>query len=52
MDARLWNVMVGLPLYSPSVFVGWTPDVAGFLDCDTLACVVDQVPSLVEATKP
>ena len=44
MDARLWTLMVGLPLYSPSVFVGWSPSIAGVLVSDTLAGFVAQVP--------
>jgi peptide/nickel transport system substrate-binding protein len=50
MDARLWNLMAGLPLYSPSVYVGWSPQVTGLLPCDTVGCTVDQIPSLVPAT--
>lgn len=50
MDARLWNLMVGLPLYSPSVYVGWSPQIAGLLQCDTVSCTIDQIPSLVLAT--
>jgi peptide/nickel transport system substrate-binding protein len=47
MDARLWDLMVGLPLYSPSVFVGWSPSIAGVLVSDTVAGFVGQVPSLL-----
>jgi Bacterial extracellular solute-binding proteins, family 5 Middle len=47
MDTRLWDLMVGLPLYSPSVFVGWSPSIAGVLVSDTLAGFVGQVPSLL-----
>jgi peptide/nickel transport system substrate-binding protein len=50
MDARLWNLMVGLPLYSPSVYVGWTPQVAGLLPCSTVGCTIAQIPSLVAAS--
>jgi len=49
MDARLWDLMVSLPLYSPSVFVGWSPKIAGVLVCDTLAGFVGQLPSLLPA---
>jgi peptide/nickel transport system substrate-binding protein len=53
MDARLWDLMVSLPLYSPPVFVGWSPSVAGVLTTDTLASFVAQVPTLLPAsTKP
>ena len=31
MDTRLWDLMVSLPLYSPSVFLGWSPSIAGVL---------------------
>jgi hypothetical protein len=47
MDARLWNLMVSLPLYSPSVYEGWSPQVAGLLPCSTVGCTIDQIPSLV-----
>jgi peptide/nickel transport system substrate-binding protein len=50
MDARLWDLMVSLPLYSPSVFIGWTPNVAGVLATDTLASFVAQVPTLLPST--
>ena len=50
MDARLWALMVGLPLYSPSVFVGWSPSIAGVLESDTLAGFVAQVPTLVPSS--
>jgi peptide/nickel transport system substrate-binding protein len=47
MDARLWDQMDGLPLYSPPDFVGWTPSIAGVGQCDTVACFLAQVPSLL-----
>jgi ABC-type transport system substrate-binding protein len=50
MDARLWNLMAGLPLYSPSVYVGWSPQVAGLLPSDTVSGFVDQIPTLVPTT--
>jgi peptide/nickel transport system substrate-binding protein len=50
MDARLWDLMVSLPLYSPSVFVGSSPSIAGVLVTDTLAGFVGQVPSLLPTT--
>jgi ABC-type transport system substrate-binding protein len=50
MDVRLWNLMAGLPLYSPSVYVGWSPQITGLLPCDTVGCTIDQIPSLVAAT--
>ena len=50
MDARLWNLMIGLPLYSPPVYVGWSSQIAGLLQTDTLAGTIDQIPSLLPAT--
>ena len=50
MDVRLWNLMVGLPLYSPSVYVGWSPQIAGVLQSDTVGGIVDQIPSLLPTT--
>ena len=50
MDTRLWDLMVSLPLYSPSVFLGWSPSIAGVLACNTVAGFVAQVPSLLPST--
>jgi peptide/nickel transport system substrate-binding protein len=47
MDDRLWDLMAGLPLYSPSAYVGWSLSVAGVLPCSSLAGFVSQVPSLL-----
>jgi peptide/nickel transport system substrate-binding protein len=47
MDTRLWDLMVGLPLYSPSVYMGWSPSIAGILMTDTVAGFVGQVPSML-----
>ena len=53
MDARLWDLMVGLPLYSPSVYEAWSPTVAGVVPCDSVAGFVGQIPTLLPtATKP
>ncbi|HEV3212363.1 MAG TPA: ABC transporter substrate-binding protein [Acidimicrobiales bacterium] len=50
MDARLWDLMVSLPLYSPSVFVAWSPAIAGVLVCDSLGGFVGQLPSLLPSS--
>jgi peptide/nickel transport system substrate-binding protein len=53
MDARLWDLMAGLPLYSPSIYEAWSPSIAGVLPTDTVSGFVDQVPTLLPAsTKP
>lgn len=46
-DARLWTLMAGLPLYSPSAYVGWSLSVAGMTACDTTAGCIGEIPSLV-----
>lgn len=51
MDNRLWVLMAGLPLYSPSAYVGWSPSIAGILPCDSVAGFVAQVPALVPTTE-
>jgi len=50
MDTRLWDLMAGLPLFSPSVFVGWSPSVAGVLPTDTLGGFVEQIPTLLPSS--
>ena len=50
MDTRLWDLMAGLPLFSPSVFVGWSPSVAGELPTDTLGGFVEQIPTLLPSS--
>jgi peptide/nickel transport system substrate-binding protein len=47
MDDRLWQLMVSLPLYSPSSYVGWSLSVAGVLPCNTVQGLVGQIPSLL-----
>lgn len=47
MDDRLWDLMAGLPLYSPSAYVGWSLSIAGVLPCNSLQGFVSQVPSLL-----
>ena len=49
-DARLWTLMAGLPLYSPSAYLAWTPSVAGVVPCDTTAVCVGEVPTLLPTT--
>jgi hypothetical protein len=39
--------MASLPLYSPSVFVGWSPSIDGILQTDSLGGFVAQVPTLL-----
>ncbi len=51
-DGRLWTLMVGLPLYSPSAYVGWTPSLQGVTTCETIAGCVSEATSLVLAPKP
>lgn len=47
MDARLWDLMAGLPLFSPSIYEAWSPSIAGLLPCDSLAGFVGQIPTLL-----
>jgi len=53
MDARLWDFMAGLPLYSPSVYEAWSPTIAGILPANSVSGFVSQIPALLPtATKP
>lgn len=45
LDDRLWSLMVGLPLYSPSAYVGWSTTVAGVQECNSLMAFIDQIPT-------
>jgi peptide/nickel transport system substrate-binding protein len=47
MDDRLWTLMVSLPLYSPSSYVGWSLSVADVLPSNTVQGLVEQIPSLL-----
>lgn len=50
MDERLWDLMVGMPLYSPSSYEAWSPSIAGVLPCTSVAGFVGQVPALLPTT--
>ncbi len=47
LDDRLWQLMVGLPLYSPSAYVGWSTSVAGVQECNSLSAFIDQIPTTI-----
>jgi hypothetical protein len=50
MDARLWDLMVSLPLYSPSIYEGWSPSIAGVLPSISVAGFIGQLPTLLPTT--
>lgn len=50
LDARLWNLMVGLPLYSPSAYVGWSSSVAGVSVTSSIYDFLNQLPFLLPRT--
>jgi peptide/nickel transport system substrate-binding protein len=52
MDNRIWDLMAGLPLYSPPTYLGWSPQVTGVLPTDSVMGFVDQVPNLLYTATP
>lgn len=53
MDARLWDLMASLPLYSPSAYEAWSSTIAGVVPCTSAAAFIAQIPTLLPAsTKP